>query len=230
MGALSPADARPLEGDAPEEGMPLEERRLEERRTEANGVRSADAPSVPLPPLPARALLEAIDRDGHVRQVWAIRHWPARIGRALDNDVVLTDPHVAPHHCRLDRPADGPLRLETGETVNGVLVGTRRIGAGMAAELLPERDGEIELVAGRTRLRLRLAEAPLAPELPLATQTARRLRVVPTLVLAALLVGGVAFATYLDSDPDNFVRGLGNTLLAGLAVAALWCGAWALLS
>jgi hypothetical protein len=184
----------------------------------------------PAPAARTRALLEVIDRDGHVRQVWTIRQWPARIGRALDNDVVLTDPHVAPHHCRLDRPDGGSLRLETGETVNGVLVGTRRIGAGMATELLPERDGEIELVAGRTRLRLRLAESPLAPELRLATDTVRRLRLLPTLVLAALLVGGVAFATYLDSDPDNFVRGLGNTLLAGLAIAALWCGAWALLS
>jgi len=189
------------------------------------------APSMAGAPAPhARALLEVIDRDGHVRQVWTIHQWPARIGRALDNDVVLTDPHVAPHHCRLDHPNDGALRLEAGETLNGVMVGTRRVAAGMSAELKPERDGEIALVAGRTRLRLRLAEEPLAPEVPLATHAVRRLRVLPTFVLGVLLVAGVAFATYLDSDPDNFVRSAGNTLLAGLSIAALWCGAWALLS
>jgi hypothetical protein len=40
----------------------------------------------------------------------------------------------------------------------------------------------------------------------------------------------VAFSSYLDADPDNFVRSLGSTLLVGLTAAALWCGAWALLS
>ncbi|HUP08198.1 MAG TPA: FHA domain-containing protein [Caldimonas sp.] len=177
-----------------------------------------------------RALLEVIDRDGHVRQVWTLRQWPARIGRALDNDVVLTDPHVAPHHFRLDHPADNMLVLETGDTVNGVTVATRRIAAGTRTELVADKDGFVDLVAGRTRLRLRLAESALAPEVPLATHAVRRLRVMPTLVLAALLLAGVAFATYLDSDPDNFGRGIGNTLLAGVTVAALWCGAWALLS
>jgi len=181
-------------------------------------------------PARTRALLEVIDRDGHVRQVWTLRQWPARIGRALDNDVVLTDPHVAPHHFRLDHPADNVLVLETGETVNGVTIGMRRVAAGSRTELAPESDGSIDVVAGRTRLRLRLAESPLAPELPLATHAVRRLQLLPTLVLAAVLLAGVAFATYLDSDPDNFGRSIGNTLLAGITVAALWCGAWALLS
>ena len=229
MGALSPADARPLEGDAPEEGMPLEERRLEERRTEANGVRSADAPSVPLPPLPARALLEAIDRDGHVRQVWPIRNWPVRIGRALDNDVVLTDPHVAARHLTLDDAGGGVLVMDTGDTVNGVTIGLRRIGARMRATL--QLEGEpLDLAVGRTRLRVRLAETALAPELPLAGLQVRHPRLWPSLVMAALVVAGVAFGSYLDTDPDNFVRGVGSTLLVGLTAAALWCGAWALLS
>jgi len=178
----------------------------------------------------ARALIEVIDRDGHVRQVWTLRQWPARIGRALDNDVVLTDPHVAPHHFRLDHPADNTLVLETGDTVNGVAVGLRRVAAGTRTELAAESDGSVDLVAGRTRLRLRLAETPLAAEVPLATHAVRRLRFVPTLVLAVVLLVGVAFATYLDSDPDAFGRSVGNTLLAGITVAALWCGAWALLS
>ena len=53
-------------------------------------------------PLPATALLEAIDRDGLVRQAWRIERWPVTIGRALDNDVVLTEAHVAAHHATLD--------------------------------------------------------------------------------------------------------------------------------
>jgi hypothetical protein len=180
-------------------------------------------------PLAARALLEVIDRDGHERQAWPIQAWPARVGRALDNDVVLTDPHVAPHHFSLDTAQAAGLVLDIGETVNGVTLGTSRFAAGTRVVLAQHVDS-IDLVAGRTRLRLRLADAALAPEVPLAGLAVRHLRLAPTLAIAALLLAGLAFNSYLDSDPDNFTRATGNTLLAALSGAAIWCGAWALLS
>ena len=40
----------------------------------------------------ALALLEVLDRDGQVRQSYPVLEWPLRIGRALDNDVILSDP------------------------------------------------------------------------------------------------------------------------------------------
>ena len=191
---------------------------------------AADVLSSGAPPRTgALALLEAIDRDGHVRQAWPIHAWPARVGRSLDNDIVLTDPHVAPHHFSIEAVADGGLALRAGDTVNGVTLAGQRIGHDAVA-LLPREREAIDLVAGRTRLRLRAADAALATELPLATIAVRHLRLVPTLVLALLLGAGLAFNTYLESDPDTFVRTLGNTLLAALTGAALWCGAWALLS
>ena len=53
------------------------------------------------------ALLEVLDRDGMVRQAWRIDRWPVTIGRALDNDVVLTEPHVAAHHATIQLLAGG---------------------------------------------------------------------------------------------------------------------------
>ena len=176
-----------------------------------------------------RALLEVIDRDGHVRQVWPIHAWPARIGRALDNDVVLTDPHVAPHHFSLDLDDDGKLTLATGDTINGVSVGLQRHPAG-SRSVIAHNAAAIDFGAGRSRLRLRLADAPLAPELPLAGVAVHNLRILPSLAIGLVLLAGIAFNSYLDSDPDTFSRVAGNTLLAGLSGAAIWCGAWALLS
>jgi len=173
-------------------------------------------------------LLEVIDRDGHVRQAWPIRTWPVRIGRALDNEIVLTDPHVAAHHFRIEA-VDGGLAVRVGDSVNGVTLGGHHIGRGAVAPLRRDADA-IDLVAGRTRLRLRLAEAALVPEVPLSTIAVRHLRLGPTLALAAVLLAGLAFNTYLDADPDNFVRALGYALLTGLSAAAIWCSAWALLS
>ena len=197
-----------------------------ERHTEAHHEPAAPAASRRRA---TRALLEVIDRDGHVRQVWTVQGWPARIGRALDNDVVLTDPHVAPHHFTLTQDEHGELALEVGDTVNGVAIGPHRIGTG-ARSPLPRDAASVDLVAGRSRLRLRLAEAPVAAEVPLAGIAVHDLRILPSLGIGLVLLAGIAFSSYLDSDPDTFSRLVGQALLAALSATAVWCGAWALLS
>jgi len=186
------------------------------------------APRIPAGP-GALALLEVIDRDGHVRQVWPIHAWPAYVGRALDNDVVLTDPHVAAHHFILDATDEGGIAVEVGETVNGISVGAARLGRGLRTTLPVDADA-VDLVAGRTRLRLRLAGAGLQAEEPLGALAVRHLALAPTLAMAVLVLAGLAFNAYLETDPENLVRGLGNTLLLALSAGAVWCSAWALLS
>ncbi len=47
------------------------------------------------------ALVEVLDRDGHVRQAVPVSQWPVTIGRAIDCDEVLDDPHVAARHATL---------------------------------------------------------------------------------------------------------------------------------
>src|SRR4030095_2492866 len=47
------------------------------------------------------ALIEIVERDGRVRQQLDVRGWPLSIGRALDRDLVLDDPHVAAEHATL---------------------------------------------------------------------------------------------------------------------------------
>lgn len=174
------------------------------------------------------AIVEVLDRDGQVRQSQRVRAWPLRIGRALDNDLSLADPHVAPHHCVIDSEGSG-LALQALHTANGVQLGSRRLRDG---ERMPLRDDgqPLELVAGRTRLRLRRAGDALAPELPLAAAATLARRIAPTLAAAAALAAALAFNTWLDSDPDVVLRALGSTALATLMGAAIWIGLWSLLS
>ncbi|NUZ04278.1 FHA domain-containing protein [Piscinibacter koreensis] len=178
------------------------------------------------PTLPA--LVEALDRDGQVRQAWHVTRWPLAIGRALDNDVVLTDPHVAAHHVALDARR-GTLVVDAGETRNGVVVGDRRVRGGERAELAAPT-ADVELTVGRTHLRLRLPGTALAPEQLISLVAAREPRRLTSVLLALLLLGGVGFGTWLASDPVGFERALGNTLITSLGGAAIWCAAWALLS
>jgi pSer/pThr/pTyr-binding forkhead associated (FHA) protein len=187
-----------------------------------------------LPPLAAAtpgiaALIEVLDRDGQARQARRVRAWPLRVGRALDNDLVLGDPHVAPHHFTIAPSERGQLELTVGDTGNGVHLGGRRLAAGARVALLP--DGEaLALSAGRTRLRLRLAGHTLAGERPLAAAVPLARRAAPIVAVAAVLLLGLLFRTWLDTDPKLLTRAIGSVLVTSVLGAALWCGVWALLS
>ena len=176
----------------------------------------------------ALALLEVLDRDGTVRHAVPVQAWPLTVGRALDGDVVLADPHVAAQHFSIEANAQG-LALVVGDTGNGVQAGTKHVHRGERAVLAPQADA-LEFTVGRTRLRLRLPEHALAPELPLAPGTPLLRRAAPALVAAGALMLGLLFNTYLVTDPGDLGRALGTMVLATVAGAAVWCGAWALLS
>jgi hypothetical protein len=174
------------------------------------------------------AVLDVLDRDGQPRQSIAVAAWPLRVGRSLDNDVVLADPHVAPRHLSI-APGEAGLVLDVGETRNGVLLGRQRLHSGDSTALAD--DGEpIELTVGRTLLRLRLPGHAVAPELALAPVGSLARRAAPLTIAALVLIGGALFGTYLDTDPEGFTRAAGNALLGGIVGAALWCTVWALLS
>jgi len=173
-------------------------------------------------------VIDVLDRDGQVRQTIAVPHWPLRIGRALDNDLVLSDPHVAAHHLSIVE-GDAGLVLTVADTVNGVQLGDRRLRRGDQAALADSADA-VDLIVGRTHLRLRLPGQTLAPELAIAPIAPLARRLAATAAAALLLLGSVLFGTYLATDPDGLTRAIGSALLSALVGAALWCGFWAMLS
>ena len=186
-------------------------------------ARPADAPR----PGPL-ALLEALDRDGQVRQAWRVERWPLTVGRALDNDVVLTDPHVAAHHVSLQADA-GSLAVQVGDTRNGLAVGRERITSGQT-KTFADGGHDFELHIGRVTLRLRLAGHALAAEEPLSVVVLQEPRWLPTLLLALAVLAIVLGNTWIESDPEGLGRAAGRAVLSALLVGALWCTLWALLS
>ena len=180
------------------------------------------------------ALLEAVDRDGAVRQSWRIERWPVTIGRALDNDVVLSDVHVAPHHATIDGAygadgADGAVSVRAGDTRNGLAGGRDRLAGGETRELA-EGAADVDLHIGRATLRLRLAGRPLAPEQAMAALVSHERRWLPTVLLALAVLAVVLANTWIDNDPEAFTRAVGTSLLGALLLGTVWCGVWALLS
>ncbi|MBS0449020.1 MAG: FHA domain-containing protein [Proteobacteria bacterium] len=180
--------------------------------------------------VPPRGLVEVIDRDGQARQSFLVTHWPLRIGRALDNDVVLSDPHVAAHHAEIALDAEGPALVVGADAHNAVQVGTRRLQAGDRSLLVPHAGDAVDLHIGRTHLRVRIAAFALAAEMPLAAVATLRRRIATIAIAALVVLVGLAFSTWLQNDPDTLTRGMSGMLMMAVTVTAVWCGAWALLS
>jgi hypothetical protein len=173
------------------------------------------------------AVLEVLDRDGSVRHSVGVRDWPLRVGRALDNDLVLDDAHTAAHHFSVEPDEHGSLQLVVGDTINGVECDARHLAAG---ERVPVGAVPPLLAVGRIHMRLRLASHALAPEQPL--QAMRSLtQGLPTLALLALgVVASLVFSSYLENDPVNFTKALGSLGIYVFGVALGWGGLWTLLS
>lgn len=139
------------------------------------------------------------------------------IGRALDNDLVLDDPHCAPHHARLDIDASGAARLVDLGTQNKIVNGKNK----RVNEIVVTSDEPIRI--GQSLVRLRSTAWALAPERALA-----RYPIWPLGLLGLGLV--LAYATWdlWLGDIHEFSPPYLYRLSVEAAALCLWSGMYAL--
>lgn len=166
--------------------------------------------------------------DGHGRVVQRDRfdmagRAPVVVGRSLEADVVVDDPHVAVRHASIALDAAGRVRVTDLGSVNGVIVdGHRHRGA----QSLPVARGALQI--GRARLRVRSDAEPLPAERPDTGTPAFAGRSAALAGIAAC--AGIALhQVWLEAPPD-FAPAAAIALLGGAAASSVWVVAWALLS
>jgi hypothetical protein len=171
------------------------------------------------------ALIELVERDGRVSRVLDVHAWPLTLGRALSNDLVIDDPHLAAHHATLQLDEQGQLQLQLGDTVNGLHLGSTALAAGQRAPV-PAQGATLQL--GGWRLRLRLPGEVLAPERPLPLNRAASWAAVAA--AAALLAGFSVAERWVNLDPGADLSAWMPVLLGLPVFMACWAGLWALAS
>jgi hypothetical protein len=175
---------------------------------------------------PRLAQVELLDADGRAQQAWDVTAWPLSIGRALDNDLVLHDPHVAAHHARLDLDEQGRLMLFALDSRNGVRVeegaSTLTLGRDQRALLAPLAPWHV----GACTLRVRRAEDALAEEIPLPARTGGAVSRKPLAALALAALAWIAGTLWLQNNPastwEAYLPPFVGVVGAVLAWAALW--------
>ena len=166
--------------------------------------------------------VEVLSHHGDVATRIPIASDEARIGRAFDNDVVVDDPHIAPHHVRIYRGDDGELVAEDVGTLNGLYAEH----GGQRVKTLPlAKDPGLRI--GRTTLRVRDARRPVAPE-KLLTPPRAHARWAGLLGAVLMLILLVLQWLNLTTQPN--ANAVLLPLLGFVTVLALWTAAWSVLS
>jgi len=166
--------------------------------------------------------IEVLDRHGQVTARHAARALPVRIGRAYDNDLILEDPYLAPHHLVLERRPAGELEIVDTGSRNGLF------RAGARQRIARERvDPEARYRAGRSEFRIRSSAYRVAEERVDASPGSLRAPLVALLsvmAMAAVVLFDVWSGTFEKTGLTKFASEPVRAVLALLA----WAGAWAL--
>ncbi|MEZ5510439.1 MAG: FHA domain-containing protein [Gammaproteobacteria bacterium] len=173
-------------------------------------------------------IIEVLARHGRVRERYKFSGEQIQIGRAYQNDVIIADPYVCPHHLQLQFDAgEGQWKVLDQSTRNGSFL----VGRGRLQHSHIVQSGD-EFDLGETRIRLILPHHEVAPTrmLPNGRMLADYLS--SPLTATALLVstlGLFAFVQYLGMAKEAKLQELLLEGLMFLAVPFIWACIWGLI-
>jgi pSer/pThr/pTyr-binding forkhead associated (FHA) protein len=172
-------------------------------------------------------VIEVLNRSGQVLQRVAYNGERLIVGRAFDNDIIIGDPYICPHHLEIQLHEDKFWVRDLG-SVNGSYLDSRSRRIDEAE--LPH--GKV-LHMGHSQLRYQPADMPVAETW---FDTARH-GLMPVLgepwalvVSVFLAVGALLADTLLETIEDLSLGLLANELFYPLMGLLLWAGFWSLLN
>ncbi len=166
--------------------------------------------------------VEIVTRAGDVKQRYPLHELPVRIGRAYDNDIILDDPHTAPHHAILEASEMGDIVIRSLESRNGIVHKRQRI----QRQLL---DGQTIVRLGHTNLRVRRRDFVVAEEL--ADSTNHYWEGWPPLLAGLILIAlQASFSYWLSQTGKTEWLEYLSTVATEIVGMVFWSGAWALVN
>lgn len=171
--------------------------------------------------------IEIFSRTGKVKYRVPVRQLGLRLGRAYDNDIILDDPYVCPHHASFQW-LDGSLVSEDLGSVNGIFPEGKK--QKVARVQLASGD---KLRVGRTVIRFCGADMPVAKtQLEPSALSPIRLFEHPLSLISIYIV--MLFYAGLNFHLDATVKFDGLKFAVGMigvvAIVIIWSSIWAFVS
>lgn len=166
--------------------------------------------------------VEIVARNGDVKQRYPQSALPIRIGRAYDNDIILDDPHTAPHHAVIETTEDGGIIIRSLESRNGVVYRRERVQQ-------QRLDGNTIVRLGHTNLRVRQRDFVVADEL---TDSTNHLWEgwPPLLAGLMLIMIQASFSHWIGQTGKTEWLDYLSAIATMIIGVVFWSGAWALVN
>lgn len=174
-------------------------------------------------------ILEILDRFGKVKERHKLEHFPVRIGRSYDNDIIVDDPYVSPQHIELLRDGSGHILASDLKSENGLF----SLHPLVRHEVLTvEEDQRIRI--GHTDIRLRSMTFPIRETFIDRVRPSRIHLLFTNLVMLPvfwLLTAGV-FLTYYyqQSFREITFNNLVSQVLPLFIFIFVWACTWSIVS
>jgi len=171
-------------------------------------------------------VLEVLEKSGKVRERVRLGSFPVRVGRAYDNDIILDDEYVSPHHLIIGKDDQGELRIADLDSENGLYqLPSRKQVSGLPVA------ADNHLLLGHTHIRIRRPDFDVAPTIVnnRKHQKARDLLAHGWLFsLLVLLVSALWWSEkYFLSFHKIKYEELILTVFSPMLVLLIWSGIWA---
>ena len=172
-------------------------------------------------------IIELISRSRRVIERYHFTGDSVSIGRAYDNDLIISDPHISPHHAIIRDLGEEGWRLEDLNSKNGIF--TRRHQRINSQETITS--GE-ELILGKTHLRIfdrlhKVADALSMNPVEKVIQPLSRTPNAIVFILIALAIFGLD--SYLDLYVEFEFRHIFMDTMGMMLIATGWALLWALI-
>lgn len=170
-------------------------------------------------------VLQVEARHGRVAETVRSVGDSLRVGRAYDNDLILTDPHVAPHQLHFCREGQQWFFAVT-EQVNPVFLNKQRVTESRS----PVNPGD-EITVGRTRLHIYPVDHAVEPTRKLMVSNLRALEnhgpFLPVLALLGVSLVDLVINYFYSSTNLKWLEPVYTVLFSAL-VCVVWAGLWAI--
>jgi len=174
-----------------------------------------------------KLIVEIVSRSGHVLSRSSHTFFPVTIGRGYDNDCIVDDAYISPHHLCVS-PAEAGWRVTDNGSDTGYVFQKQRIRD--RTRTLPSGS---TITVGATILRFCDENTPVAPTRHILEES-KRIGGIPlpllawlSLLLPTLTIGFLTFEN--AGSKTTFLSSLGTSLWITI-LPFLWSGIWSLIS
>lgn len=174
-------------------------------------------------------IIEILDRFGKVKERHKLDHFPIRIGRGYNNDIILDDPYVSPTHIELLIDGDGHVLVSDLKSENGLF----SLHPLQRHELLTIADNQ-RIRIGHTDIRFRSASFPVKETFIDHVRPSQLHLLFTNMVMLPvfwLLTAGIFLGFYYQqSFQESTFNNLVGQILPVFIFIFIWACAWSIVS